>query len=650
MHKYDIPDTVSENNVRCALGINKKTGRLQWCPGYCNLSRILILIPATMIPICLLFLLFTHVGNTRTSHDGNFRNERRSIKTRNIETPLCRTVPSGLSETILSEEREILKDIRTSFIPYDLIVIPPNCRDPNDPNWDSNNDENKINYEQTNVSEYLKRRRRSHTTDANDTSEMVIDSIDNTNPKNVDYDFDDDEPPWKISTDCDPPSNTAELEEGEDKKTWNCDRSSSMAFHAFWKGEGSPEKIRSTQAEMMKQYMDTSVHPCEDFYQYACGNWEKINPIPKDKAAYDTFEMLRESLDSVLRDLLNSKQPIIPRKQEFSKPCENSSHLSKQSSINCNKSDEQISSSRLRRNIFRRRRDLKILLEKFKNNRLRREMKEIIDSAEIKAQNLYQSCMDYSRIEKRGVEPLLSLLKRIGGWPVLNPNNWDESKFDWLELTAKLRCYNNDVLIAEWVGPDIKNSEENIIQFDQTSLGLPTRDYFLQDTNLQYLNAYEVFMSTTIKLLGTNSTNSSQAAMEIVKFEKELAEITSSPEERTNVSVLYNKMDLKSLHQLIPQIDWTRYLTIVLERPVHSNESIVMFATKYMQNLVDLLSRTDKQTIANYVIWRFVRHRINNLDDRFQDAKQKFYKVLFGREQSPPRWKNCVNQVIYCIL
>lgn len=51
------------------------------------------------------------------------------------------------------------------------------------------------------------------------------------------------------------------------------------------------------------------------------------------------------------------------------------------------------------------------------------------------------------------------------------------------------------------------------------------------------------------------------------------------------------------------------------------------------------------RTIANYLLWRFVRHRVNNLDDRFQEAKQKFYYILFGREQAPSRWKNCVAQV-----
>jgi predicted metalloendopeptidase len=33
------------------------------------------------------------------------------------------------------------------------------------------------------------------------------------------------------------------------------------------------------------------------------------------------------------------------------------------------------------------------------------------------------------------------------------------------------------------------------------------------------------------------------------------------------------------------------------------------------------------------------------LDDRFREAKQQFYYVLFGREQAPPRWKDCVAEV-----
>lgn len=90
--------------------------------------------------------------------------------------------------------------------------------------------------------------------------------------------------------------------------------------------------------------------------------------------------------------------------------------------------------------------------------------------AALKARFLFKSCMNYEILEKRGHQPLLDLLDLLGGWPILD-HKWQDNGFDWIGLMAKLRLYNNDILISEWVGPDIKNSDEFVIQFDQTSLG-----------------------------------------------------------------------------------------------------------------------------------------------------------------------------------
>lgn len=343
----------------------------------------------------------------------------------------------------------------------------------------------------------------------------------------------------------------------------------------------TPDQIRSSQASIMKRYMDETVNPCDDFYSYACGNWAKYNSIPSDKIAYDTFEILRESLDKALKDLL---------------------------------SDEKEERKKIKRT---------------HDKRLRRHEK----NAEMKAKNLFQSCMNYDQIEKRNVEPLLELLESLGGWPLLD-KNWDEKNFDWLELVANLRRFNNDILIMQYVGADIHNSNLNVIQFDQTTLGLPTRDYFLKTVNEKYLNSYRNFITHTITLLGVEHFEAKDRADEIIEFETNLAKIMSAQEDRTNISELYHNITLFELQKEIPGIDWIRYLTIVQERVVDGNEVVILFAKHYMQELVKLIDHTEPANVANYLIWRFVRHRINNLDNRFLEVKQKFYQECFGREKS----------------
>ncbi|CAH0579415.1 unnamed protein product [Chrysodeixis includens] len=559
-----------------------------------------------------------------------------------------------------------------------------------------------------------------------------------------------------------------ELEEGEMISSVHIYKPSrsSAGIHAFWKGQGDRNQIRATQANIMKQYMDAEADPCHDFYQYACGNWAALNPIPADKAGYDTFEMLRENLDTVLKDLLEFKsKEDVPCKypghhldleenflQQIKLPGKNSPKqfynpfldtiTTNPRDFNNNTEDEydldavgtetkQIV-SRIRRYLDKKSKammkpisKIKRKFQKYMKHHSRVQKKErikrftnkikkkknvvrgkfIIKSKEIrfgrsllsyssrrgdttteetpaaentsttekksssektttkkkkvkiidegdpadgdaatKARFLFKSCMNYEILQKRGHQPLLDLLDLLGGWPILKPA-WNDSNFDWLELMAKLRIYNNDILISEWVGPDIKNSDEFVIQFDQTSLGLPTRDYFLQDTNKVYLDAYKSYLTKIAILLGGETDHVKYSADKLIEFEIKLAKITSAPEDRRNVSELYRRMSLKKLEDLVPEVKWRRYLCVVMNRTVQSDETVVLFALCYVRHLVQLIEDTDPSTLANYLLWRFVRHRVNNLDDRFQSAKQQFYFILFGREQAPPRWKNCVSQV-----
>ena len=41
-------------------------------------------------------------------------------------------------------------------------------------------------------------------------------------------------------------------------------------------------------------YMDPSVSPCDNFYQYAIGGWRANNPIPETESRWMAFNILNE--------------------------------------------------------------------------------------------------------------------------------------------------------------------------------------------------------------------------------------------------------------------------------------------------------------------------------------------------------------------
>jgi len=261
------------------------------------------------------------------------------------------------------------------------------------------------------------------------------------------------------------------------------------------------------------------------------------------------------------------------------------------------------------------------------------------------AKSVFQSCMDKETIEAAGLDPLKLILKKMGGWPLLEPV-WNEDGYKWYEMTYKFRenGYSVDYLVDFSVTTDLKNSSWRILDLDQPGLGM-AREYLMKGLEDPDVQAYQEYMQDVALLLGADKDTVINDIKETIKFEIELAKISLPREERRDASKLYNPMKVSELTSLDPTTPWLEYINTILTTnivQVSGDEIIIVDVPNYITNFSQLIQKTPKRVQANYLMWRAAAASMAYMNEAADKISLKFSKKLTGKSEEPPRWRKCV--------
>ncbi len=241
-------------------------------------------------------------------------------------------------------------------------------------------------------------------------------------------------------------------------------------------------------------------------------------------------------------------------------------------------------------------------------------------SIEQKVGDFYASGMDTTTINQRGYEPIKPLLARIDAItdvPAL------------MKLVAEQEKTNNSSIIGMRVGPDAKHSSVNIVQFAQTGLGLPERDYYFRtdSSTLAIQQGYKKYIATLFELTGTDAATAAKNAETAYGIEKQLASSHKTNIERRDVKANYNKLAVAAIVKKQPAIGWTSYLNELGAKV----DSVNMQQPAYYDKLNAMLKSVSVNDWKIYLKANSLTTYANWLSKPFAEASFAYTKILTGQ-------------------
>ncbi|XP_057334189.1 neprilysin-2-like [Microplitis mediator] len=300
--------------------------------------------------------------------------------------------------------------------------------------------------------------------------------------------------------------------------------------------------------------MNMSADPCDDFYEFACGNFDNVPPDVVQNKNHKNYFDVYDLVSRIKQLVMSSGSPHSFRPFKF--------------------------------------------------------LKDYMTSCENFYDNIYNPPPG---VVEEKLDYLNELISKLGGWPAVEGDKWNETNFDWVDFT--LKAADIGVEHAFFLRRSLTH-RQNFTEFlvldpplEELLHGLEVMMIEIIFEDSPYLN----FMFNVAEFLGANMTHAENELFDSMDFELEISKIAS--ESFTNSLTDGNKtygMTVKEMIDKWPSIDWMNLLNWPkLPRSYITNDSIIFIKNhEFVTGFEKLLRKTPKRVLANYAMWKTVQYLI----------------------------------------
>ena len=316
--------------------------------------------------------------------------------------------------------------------------------------------------------------------------------------------------------------------------------------------------------------LDRKAEPCGDFFEFANGTWRSNNPIPASMTRWSKRWAAGESSKDKLRDVLEAASA--------------------------------------------------------EKNASQGSIEQIIG-------DFYGACMDESKVNARGMEPIKPWFAKIdGARDMAALQRVMAEMHDILVLVPFALSSQQDPHKPSWVLADVGAS----------GLSLPDRDYYLkpEDRFKDAREKYAAHVTTMFKLAGWDEKTSAAAAKTIMGMETKLAEASLDNVALRDPAATDHNTTFAQLQAMAPHVDWAAYFK---HRQLPEDVDMNVDQPKFMQEVDRQIQQTPLADWKIYLKWQLLNSVAGSLSAPFVEEDFAFNsKYLAGVTELKPRWKRCV--------